>query len=88
MSLLDTVGRDARLAARTLRKTPLVTLVAVLVIALGTGAVTTIFSAVNALLLRPLPGAAEPERLVDVERTQADGSGSLSASHPYYQHLR
>ena len=40
--------------------------VVVLVIALGSGAVTTIFSAMNAAVLRPVPGVAEPARLVTV----------------------
>ena len=36
----------------------------VFVIALGSGAVTTIFSAMNAVVLRPLPGVADVDRLV------------------------
>ena len=55
---------DLRIAVRTLWHTPLFTVVVVLVVALGTGAVTTVFSAMNAILLRPLPGVAAPDGLV------------------------
>jgi hypothetical protein len=46
---------DARLALRTLRRSPAFTAMAATCIALGVGATTTIFSAVNAILIRPLP---------------------------------
>ena len=55
---------NLRLAFRTLAKTPFVTAVAVISLALGIGTNTAIFSLVNQLLLRPLP-VREPERLVD-----------------------
>lgn len=79
---------ELRYALRLLRQAPLFTLVAGLVVALGIGAVTTIFSAANGLAFRPLPGASAPDRLVEIHRADKDGGGSQSVSYPYYRALR
>jgi macrolide transport system ATP-binding/permease protein len=60
---LEDVGRDLRYAARTLAKAPSFTLVALLVMALGIGANTAIYSFLDSLLLRSLP-VADPASLV------------------------
>ena len=56
--------RNLKLAFRTLFKTPFVTVVAILSLALGIGANAAIFSLFNQMLLAPLP-VSHPERLVD-----------------------
>jgi len=60
---MHAVGSDVRHAARRLRRSPSVTIAAVLCFALGIGANTSIFSVVDAVLFRPLP-FADASRLV------------------------
>jgi len=58
--------KDLRFAFRTLTKTPLLTSVAILSLALGIGANASIYSVFEQMLLRPLP-VQEPDRLVNFE---------------------
>lgn len=67
---MRTLLADLRYAARLLRRNPLFTGVAVITLSLGIGLNTAVFSAIESLLLRPLPGVAEPDRLVQLYRSR------------------
>ncbi|HVO09839.1 MAG TPA: ABC transporter permease [Vicinamibacteria bacterium] len=79
--LLDEVGRDLRLALRSLRRNPGYTVAAVMTLALGIGANVATFSVVHAVLLRPLP-FPDPDRLVQLFATSASGDTHEVVSHP------
>src|SRR5687768_167040 len=70
---------NLRLALRTLFKTPFVTVVAIVSLALGIGANAAIFSLFDQILLRPLP-VHEPERLVNLS-APAPKPGSTSCNN-------
>ncbi|MCA1561208.1 MAG: ABC transporter permease, partial [Acidobacteria bacterium] len=78
-----TLLQDLRYASRVLLKTPGVTVAAALSLTLGIGANATIFSWVKAVLLEPLPGVAEQERLV-VVASRSRGGRWNSLSYPDY----
>jgi predicted permease len=69
---VENVWRDLRYAARTLRKSPAFSAVAVVTLALGIGANTAIFSAVNAIMLRQLP-VERPEELISLAAVYPNG---------------
>jgi predicted permease len=70
--LLDSVRQDIRYTFRTLRRESAFTAFAILVVGLGIGASSTIFSVVNALLVRPLP-FRDPGRLVWISNAGPGG---------------
>jgi predicted permease len=78
---------DLKFALRTLRRSPLFTLIAVLSLALGIGANTAIFSLMDQLLLRLLP-VNDPDSLVMVSQqgnSMGGASGERTNSYPIYQ---
>src|SRR5436190_19763515 len=85
---METLLRDIRYGVRMLLKSPGVSIVATIALALGIGANTAIFSVVNAVLLRPLP-FPNSEALVSVfEKDQTRGVVRGSYSYPNFFDLR
>ena len=80
--LLDDLGDDLRYAVRQVKRSPGFAVLAILCLGLGIGANTSIFSALNSVLLRPLP-VADPGRVVMLSR----GAGA-TFSHPDFQDLQ
>ena len=78
---------DVRFGLRMLRKNPGFTAVAVLTLALGIGADTTIFSWVRCILLNPLPGVGNPERIAALETVAPNGEW-LPTSYLDFRDLR
>ncbi|HEY4129586.1 MAG TPA: ABC transporter permease, partial [Gemmatimonadaceae bacterium] len=89
---IESVGQDVRYALRGLARRPGFTLVAVLTLAIGIGGTTAIFSAVNVLMLRPLP-YARPDELMNLTLV-TPGSGTRPSndhmvwSYPKYTAFR
>ncbi|MEA2562497.1 MAG: hypothetical protein QOH06_4001 [Acidobacteriota bacterium] len=81
IEVMSELLQDARYGLRRLRQGPGFTLATVVVLALGIGATTAIFSVIDASLLRPLP-YPDPERLVAV--TCSQGEVQTPVSFPEY----
>ncbi len=76
---------DLRYATRMLVRTPVFTIIATLALALGIGASTTTFSAVNALLLKPWPYIQDQDRLLYIsEYFSKAGNRDNGVAYPDY----
>ncbi|HTJ31222.1 MAG TPA: ABC transporter permease, partial [Acidobacteriaceae bacterium] len=70
---LEDLLRDLRFAIRSLRKTPAVTAICILVLAVGIGVNTAVFSVINTVLLQPLT-YPDPQALVELANTSPRGT--------------
>ena len=70
---METLIQDIRYGIRQLRKSPGFAAVAILTIAVGIGASTTIFSWIRSVLLNPLPGTGAPGQVVALEMVTPSG---------------
>jgi predicted permease len=84
---LSDAGQDVRHGARLLRRDPVFTLTAVLSLAIGMSANSTIVALANALFFRPPAGVADSARLVDVGTNRGPG-GFGPTSYPNYVDIR
>ena len=80
---MDMLMPDVRYAVRRLAASPLFALMAILIVGVGIAANTTVFSVVNAVLLRPLP-FANADRVVHVYQDSDEGAPE-SSSFPAYR---
>jgi putative ABC transport system permease protein len=85
--MIEPLVQDFRYAARSLGRTPGFTGAAILMLAISIGASTTVFSVVDALVVRPLP-APEAERLFRVFTVRPDGSVDPHVSFPNVSDLK
>ena len=85
--MIDSWLQDVRYAIRLLARNPLFALTAVVSLAIGIGANTTIFAIANALLFRAPAGVVDADRIVDIGRSQ-NGEGFDNNSYPNYLDVR
>ena len=84
---METLLQDIRYGLRMLRKSPGFTAIAVITLALGIGANTTIFSMVDSFLLRPLP-VQNPGQITVLSQVAKDGANNSVFSVAEYRDLR
>src|SRR5207244_76693 len=83
-TLMQTLLNDSRYALRVMLRTPGWTTMAVLTLALGTGANTAVFTFVDALLFRPAPGVRAPSSVVTVFTSDFSSGPYGDSSYPDY----
>src|ERR1700761_8181243 len=84
---MNSLLQDVRYAIRTIVKAPGFALIAVLTLALGIGANSTIFSWIHSTLLNPVPGLAKPEEMVSLSLGEST-ENPFPFTYPDYETLR
>ena len=85
---MDRLLQDLRYALRSFAKAPGFTALALVTIGIGIGVNATVFSFVNALLLRPAPGIPEPGSLVSVFTSDYSSGPYGTSSYPDYVSIK
>ena len=83
----ENIIRDLRYGLRMMARNPAVAIVAVLTLACGIAASATVFTWINAVLLQPLGGVADPGRLVTLETVTSNGE-LITSSYPDFVDFR
>jgi predicted permease len=86
-SAVDGIWQDVSYGLRIFRKNPGFTALAIITLALGMGASTTVFGWIDSVLLHPLPGIAKPEEVVALENLSPNGQPTTT-SYPDFQDYR
>ena len=84
---MSTLLRELRFAGRSLRRSPGLSIVVILLLGFGIGASTALFSLLYTVLLRPIPGIEHPGQLVRIRRT-LNGDVQSNQSYPDYLDYR
>jgi predicted permease len=84
---MTSVWQDVRYSVRMIAKTPGYAAIAILTLALGIGANTTIFSWINSTLLNPVPGLASPRQVVSLSLGRA-GDNPFPFTYPDVEAMR
>jgi putative ABC transport system permease protein len=85
---VDSLIRDIRYGLRSFARSPGLTLVLLITLAVGTGANATVFSFIDALLFRPAEGVANPARLVEIFTSDFSSGPYGNSSYPDYLSMR
>ncbi len=75
-SLIDNLRNDVRYAIRQMVRAPMVTLVTITILAIGIGVNSALFSFVDSLVFKPVPGVEQGDRLVKLKHKRIYGSMS------------
>jgi len=84
---MNSFWQDVQYSLRVIAKAPGYAAIAILTLALGIGANTTIFSWINATLLNPIPGLASPAEVVALSLTK-NGENPFPFTYPDYEAMR